>query len=183
MLRISSRSCTLSALLTVLLATPGIAQASPATSPSLLLAPAIGSAWGGGNQFLDLSLAGAIRSRRLEWRAQVGVLAFTGGCDAVVPTRCGDGQGAWVEGAVLLRIPSGSGVGGWLLGGGAGLADGAGTAFVSATAGRDIRVGRARSLRVEAYGRRLFDGTYRDTWGSHHWQGGVRIGVGFGHLD
>ncbi|MFN0179593.1 MAG: hypothetical protein ACKVZ0_12415 [Gemmatimonadales bacterium] len=157
---------------------PGLAG-QPAPFPRLHLVGSLGQAFGAGNRFTDIAVAGGIRIGRVETRLRLGGLAYLGGCDTIVPTKCAAGDGGYFDATAALRLGgSPAAVAGWTASAGMGVVRTGDRAFIAGAIGRDLAFGRRGLLRVEIHGRHLFDQYYRDTWGTHHRQVGVRVGVG-----
>lgn len=153
-------------------------QARP--GPGLLtVAATLGRARGAGNGFTDFTLGGGLVLRPVELRVRVGSLAFMGGCDAVVPTKCSGGSGLYYEAAFGVRFTDRrSGFGAWSIAVGPGMVSAGRRPFIAATVARDQPIGRHTAIRIEVFGRHLFDDSYRSTWGETHRQAGVRVGLG-----
>lgn len=144
----------------------------------LTFMPTIGAANGAGNDFLDVALAASVYVDRLELRIHVGALGFSGAC-ALLPSKCGAGDGEYYGGSVGFRFPDQTRpAGAWIVSVGPGGADGRNVTTLGVTVGRDQPIGGRWLLRFELFGRHLFDDVYRDTWGSSHRQFGVRLGLG-----
>lgn len=153
---------------------PGLLRA-----PRLSLVGSVGRAAGAGNSYGDVALAAGLQVGRIEGRVRVGTLAHLGGCPAIHPTKCGAGDGTYVDGTLRLRFPgSRFGVGAWVLSAGAGTRAATDRWFLQAAFGRDVALGRRGLLRIELHARRHLDGDFRDTWGESLHQYGVRIGLG-----
>jgi hypothetical protein len=172
-------------LLLISVGLPATARAQPQPTasfgaPRLLLSPAVGPARGAGNTFVDFALTAGLQLRHVELRARTGTLVFSGACDLIVPTKCGDGDGRYYDATLALRLPDAlPAVGAWTISAGAGLVATGSRAYITGVAGRDIGFGRRGVLRVELHVRHLYDSYYRQTWGESHNQLGLRVGAGF----
>jgi hypothetical protein len=147
--------------------------------PRLSVVGSLGNARDSGNNLADYSLAVGLEIGRFELRGRLGSLVFYGGCDAIVPTKCGIGGGTYGEGQIALHLfPTPRGVGAWIAAAGFGAMTNRSTSFVTGSLGRDFSLGRHGLVRLEVYGRHLFDDAYRQLWGEPHRQVGLRVGLG-----
>jgi hypothetical protein len=147
----------------------------------LTFIPTLGAAYGAGNRFLDFGLGASIYVGRLELRVHFGGLLFSGACTAIFPNKCGDGDGGYYDASLGLRFsdqtrPAAA----WIISAGPGRADAREVTTLGVTVGRDQPIGGQWLLRLELFGRHLFDKVYEDTWGSSHRQFGIRLGLGGG---
>lgn len=84
------------ALVGLLVAASGPASVGWAQTPvAVQFAPSLGLTRGAGNTFLDLAMALGATRGSVELRFLLGTLAFSGGCAAIVPTKCGAGDGRY----------------------------------------------------------------------------------------
>jgi hypothetical protein len=139
----------------------------------------LGNARDSGNNLGDYGLAAGLDVGRFELRGRLSSLVFYGGCDLIVPTKCGIGGGTYGEGQIALHLfAAPRGVGAWIVALGVGAVSNRSTSFVTGSLGRDLTLGRHGLVRLEVYGRHLFDDAYRQLWGEPHRQVGLRIGLG-----
>jgi hypothetical protein len=139
----------------------------------------LGNARDSGNNLADYALTAGLRIGRFELRGRLASLAFYGGCDAIVPTKCGIGGGTYAEGQAALHLfAAPRGAGAWVVAVGFGAVSNRSTSFVTGSLGRDLSLGRHGLVRLEVYGRHLFDDPYRQLWGEPHRQVGLRFGLG-----
>ena len=145
----------------------------------LTFTPTIGAATGAGNDFLDLGLTASAYMRRIELRLHLGALGWGGACLVVSPTKCGAGEGEYYDALLGFRFPDHNRpAGAWIVSAGPGGADGLQITTLGLIAGRDQPIGGHWLMRIELFGRHLFDESYENTWGSSHRQFGIRLGVG-----
>lgn len=145
----------------------------------MTVTPTLGAAYGAGNEFLDVALAASVYVGRVDLRFHLGALGFSGACAAVFPSKCGAGDGEYYDGSLGFRFPDHNRpAGAWIVSAGAGGADGRQVTTLGVTVGRDQPIGGHWLLRIELFGRHLFDDSYEATWGSAHRQFGIRLGVG-----
>ena len=155
------------------------AQPVSAKFPRLHILAEIGPARGAGNRFTDVAITGGLRVNRVDLRLRLGSFVFLGGCDAIVPTKCGVGSDGYFDAALAVHAGRDPGrVGGWTFAVGPGVVRQGHRAFVSAALGRDMQLGHRGLIRVELHGRHVFDDYYRATWQEPHRQFGVRVGIG-----
>lgn len=151
----------------------------PVSRAGLTFIPTVGAASGAGYGYYDFALGGSVYIGRLELRGHYGLLGFPHACATIFPSKCSAGDGAYYDGSVGFRFPDRNRpAGAWTIGVGPGKADDKAVVTLGVTVGRDHPVGRRWLLRLELFGRHLFDDAYEDTWGSSHRQLGVRLGFG-----
>lgn len=161
--------------------------APPVHRSGLAIIPTIGMAAGGGNGFVDFGVGASGYIGRLELRIHFGGLAFAGSCVVAdqVPgsgsasTPCADGDGGYHDISLGLRFPDHMRpAAAWIISAGPGRAEAWERTTLGVTVGRDQPIGGPWALRLELFGRHLFDADYEATAGNAHRQFGVRLGLG-----
>jgi len=160
----------------------GVSSVARAQTPvDFRVVPSLGLARGAGNTFADLAIALGATRGPVELRARIGTLAFWGGCAAVVPTKCGAGDGGYYDAGLGLRSGGQPHNGGrWFALVSVGKVITGARGYLGLAVGTDLRLGSRGLLRLEAHVRHLFDNLYDETWGEQHRQFGIRLGIGVG---